>query len=218
VFEYCLPYQHDAAHWRTLAPINIQINMTALTRYCVAYAPAMEKLAKVARHKILTDMATRKPVVADGMTLQSDDFDTWLNDARALIENHLVIVGEAPEAWRDKNLDLMRKLYDGGCMHIATARSNGRVFGYLMTIIGPSLTREGKVTAYNGTFYAADEVPGLGMKLQRYALNALKEKGVDEVLYEAGNRGSGPRLGTLYRRLGAQEHGRVFRLPLTEAA
>jgi hypothetical protein len=52
------------------------------------------------------------------------------------------------------------------------------------------------------------------MKLQRASLAALRERGVDEVVMRAGHRGSGPRLGTIYRRLGAEEFGNLYRLEL----
>ncbi len=91
------------------------------------------------------------------------------------------------------------------------------MFGYLMTLVTPSLTSEGITSASNLTFFASpDASPGLGMKMQRAALAALKERGVDDVFWECGSRGSGPRLSTMYRRLGATEHGQTFRLQLTE--
>jgi len=100
-------------------------------------------------------------------------------------------------------------------LQITTARSNGRMFGYLMTIIGPSLASGTTTSATHTTFYADPSFPGLGLKLQREALAMLKERGVDEIVWEAGKRGSGPRLGAMYRRLGAAEHGETYRLQLT---
>lgn len=216
VFEHCLPYVHDHEHWARLAPLNQQCNMLALMRYQAAYAPTMEKLGKIAKHQMLSRLAVREPVTANGMTIQTEDFETWLRDAPALFDEHLVGVGEAPEDWAKKNIPLMRTLYDAGCMQIMTGRSNGRMFGYLMTFITPSMTSKSVTTATNATFYASPDAPGLGLKLQRASLKALKERGADEVFYECGARGSGPRLSTMYRRLGAQEHGQVYRLQLTE--
>jgi hypothetical protein len=37
------------------------------------------------------------------------------------------------------------------------------------------------------------------------------------VFFEAGKRGSGPRISMLYKRLGAQDHGSAYRLQLKEA-
>jgi hypothetical protein len=216
VFEHCLPYTHDHDHWAALTDTNIQINMPATMRYMQAYQPALDKLAKMVRQTTLSDMALRTPVDPAGVTFQTEPFDVWLRDARPLIENHLVVVNEDPDNWKGKNLTLMQELYDIGAMQIMTARSNGRMFGYLMTLLSPSLVSEKLSSATNTTFYASPDVPGLGMKLQRAALNALKERGVNEVFFEAGKRGSGPRLSVLYERLGAQEHGTAYRLELAE--
>jgi hypothetical protein len=217
VFEHCLPYKHDHDHWAALAPQNVQANMPALMRYMRAHQPALAKLTSMAKQKTLSDMAKRQPVEPAGITFQQEPFDQWLRDARPLIEDHLVAVNEPPTNWQCKNLPMMRSLDDAGAMQIMTARCNGKMFGYLMTLLSPSLTSESVTSAINTTFYASPDVPGLGLKLQRAAINALREKGVDEVFFEAGKRGSGPRISVLYERLGAQEHGTTYRLQLAEA-
>ncbi len=215
VFEHCLPLKHDPAHWARLAGENIQIDMRAMMRYFQAHKAPLDKLVSVAKHQSLTAMAVREPVSPDGITFQTEDFDTWISDATPLFDDHLVLVGEAPGDWQGKNLPLMRRIHDVGAMQIMTARCNGRMFGYLMTLITPSLTSENVTSAVNTTFYASPEFPGLGMKLQRAALQSLKERGVDDVFFETGLRGSGPRLSTMYRRLGASDHGQTMRLQLT---
>ena len=214
VFEHCLPYAHDHEHWNALAMVNVQCNMIALMRYATAYWPALEKLAKLAKHKMLTGLAIREPVVSDGMTLQCEDFDSWVAGGQKLFEEHCALVGEAPDNWANKNIPLMRRIYDAGAMQIMTARSNGRMFGYLMTLVSPSLEEEGRLSACNTTFFASPDAPGLGLRLQRAALRALKEKGVSEVCMQDGVRGSGGRISTLYRRLGAADDGQLFRLHL----
>jgi hypothetical protein len=217
IFEYCLPYKHDTEHWQHLAPINIQMDMRAMVKQITAFRPQMDKLAAVAKHRMLTDMAVREPILPDGVTIQTEGFESWLKDAKSLFSEHLVQVGEAPGDWQSKNIPLMRVLDRAGLMQVTTARSNGRMFGYLMTLISPSLRSADVTSATNTTFFASQDVPGLGMKLQRAALRALKARGVDEVFMQAGIRGSGPRLDTIFRRLGAENDGQVFRLALSEA-
>lgn len=211
VFEHCTLLAHDPAHWARLAPVNVQCHMVAMMRHYQAFP--LDSLARTARHKIMAQLSAREPVV-DGMTFQTEDFDTWLADAGPLFDDHLIQVGEAPGDWQNKNIPLMRRIHDAGAMQIMTARSNGRMFGYLMTLIAPSLVGEDVVSATNTTFYASPDAPGTGLKLQRAALAELKRRGVDHVVWEAGQRGSGPRLGAMYRRLGAREHGQMFRLDL----
>lgn len=215
-FEHCLPHAHDHKHWARLAPMNVQIDMPALMRYAQAYQPALAKVAAIAKHQTLAAMVTREPVEPEGITFQTETFDDWLDGAARLFDDHLVAVGEAPGNWQNKNIGLMQRIYDAGAMQIMTARCNGRMFGYLMTLVAPSLADENLTTATHTTFYTDSASPGLGLKLQRAALRELKKRGVDEVFLEAGQRGSGPRLSVLYKRLGALDYSQVYRMQLTE--
>ena len=218
LFEHCLPYAHDSERWAALAPINIQINMPALIRYCQAYRPALEKLASVARHRGMTTFALRRPVEAGGMTFQAESFDGWLRDAAPMLDQHHAQIGEAPENWRNKNIPLLRAMDEIGAMQITTARSNGRMFGYLMTLLTPSLADANMMTAVNTAFFADPTCPGLGLKLQREALASFRKMGIGEVLWETNTVGGGNRIASIYRRLGAEEKGAVYRLRLAEAA
>lgn len=217
VFEHCLPYSHDPIWFRVLSRQNIQIDMPGLLRYCEAYHPQMLKLASMATQQIRTDLAARRVVDAEGMTIQTESFDAFYRDGEPLFRQHLVQVGESPEAFSEKNIPLLRKLDELGYMQVTTARCNGRLFGYLMTIISPSLEKVDTLTGCNTTFFADPSVPGLGLKLQRAAVAALKGRGVKELLLRAGTRGDGPRMSTLYKRIGAADFGQLFRLDLMEA-
>lgn len=214
VFEHCLPYQHVHGWWALLDQANIQVSMGSLIRYAEAFRPQMAKLAKMATHAIRADLALRRVRAPDGMTFQQETFDCWFGDAQNLIAEHLVQVDETPDNAQSKNLALMRTLDEMGNMQIVTARSNGRMFGYLMTVLSPSLESPGLKSSIHTTFFASKEYPGLGMKLQREALIGLKERGIDEVFMRAGPRGSGPKMGALYQRLGAEKDGELFRLNL----
>jgi hypothetical protein len=176
VFEHCLQQPHDPAHWAQLAPVNIQISMPAMMRHYAAYAPAMEKLASIAKHQTIAAFAPAVDEPPEGITFQTEDFDSWVQDADKLFDEHLVGVGETPGNWQNKNLPLMRALDSIGAMQIMTARCNGRMFGYLMTLISPSLVSPDILSATNTTFFASPEFPGLGLKLQREAIKELKIK------------------------------------------
>ncbi len=149
IFEHCLPYGHDSAHWRNLAAVNVQCNMPALVRYVQAFP--MDRLGAQAKHRMLARLALRETAAPDGMTFQAETFDAWIAGAQHLFDEHLVQVDEAPGDWQKKNIPLMRRLYDAGAMQIMTARSNGRMFGYLMTLINYSLTSESVTSAANTT-------------------------------------------------------------------
>lgn len=213
VFEHCLPFKHDPAWWRMLAPLNLQINMPALVRYAAAYAPQIEKLTAQLKQQTIAGMGRTKDI--DGVTFQQEPFETFYHDARACFEEHLVQTGQAPDDHTRKNLPLLRALDGIGALQIITARSrNGLMHGYLMSIVSPSLDSPDIIEGTHTIFFASPDVRGLGLKLQREALSALRARGVNEVVMRVGVRGSGPRLGSLYRRLGAEPFGQIYRLKL----
>ncbi|CAB5162363.1 hypothetical protein UFOVP152_23 [uncultured Caudovirales phage] len=218
VFEHCLPYRHDHAHWSALAGTNIQCDVRLLARHYAAYRPAIERFARMAKGLCIAKISDAAPVDLEGMTIEQDTFEAWTRDGQRLFLDHIASVGEEPHNHSAKNWDLMARLYQAGAMQIMAARSNGRMFGYLVTLITPSLGNAEVMIGTNTAFYADPACPGLGAKLQRASLKALRVRGVDEVVWEAGKRGSGPRLGSLYRRLGAAEHGQTYRLELSENA
>jgi GNAT superfamily N-acetyltransferase len=131
-----------------------------------------------------------------------------------LISEHAVQAGEAPDYWQTFNVPMMEALDDAGMLQTMTARQNGRMFGYLMTMFGPTIEAPGMIEAWHTIFFASPDMPGIGMRLQRAAVDALRERGVHQIIMRAGHRASGPRLGTFYRRLGADEMGMMYRLEL----
>ena len=214
VFEHCLPFKHDPAWWRYLAPVNIQCDFHALMRYARAFGPQLAKFSDTAAYEMRRNLALRRQELPEGMNFQEESFDAWRRDGIQLFEQHCVDVDETPSSHWGKNWDLMEACAARGDMQIVTARSNGRMFGYLMTVIAPSMEEPGRRSAIHTTFFADGCAPGTGLKLQRFALAKLKERGVDEVFFRAGPRGSGPRMGALYRRLGAKPDGDLYRLIL----
>lgn len=213
VFEHCLPYQHDHGWWQTMAPLNLQINMVHLLRYFQAYRAPLEKLARIAKHRAIAGMA-RRVVATDGMTIQQEPFDVWYRDAEPLFREHMSQTGQDITDYRLKNIPLLRTLEQLGCMQITTARSNGRMFGYLMAVLSPSLDKQDVMSSMHLPFFVSKDSPGLGMKLQRASIERLRDRSVGEVLMKAGIHGAGPRLGAMYRRLGAEECGQLYRLEL----
>ncbi len=212
LFEHCLPYKHDPAWWDAVSTVNIQINMALLMRYYRAHEPQLAKLTRIAKQQTIAGFACKAEI--DGVTFQPEPFEAFYRDAKALFGEHLVQTGQAPDEYMHKNLPVLRMLDTIGALQIMTARSNGRMFGYLMSIVAPSLDSPDKIEATHTTFFASPDIRNLGMKLQRAALEALRERGVDDVFMRAGVRASGPRLGAFYRRLGAAEIGQLYQLDL----
>jgi hypothetical protein len=213
VFEHCLQAPHDHAWWAAVAPLNLQINQSHMLRHFMARKPQLDKLAKIAKHRCLATMK-RQPREADGVTFQHEPFREFWREVSPLISEHAVQAGEAPDYWQTFNVPMMEALDDAGMLQTMTARMNGRMFGYLMTMFGPTIEAPGMIEAWHTIFFASLDMPGIGMRLQRAAVDALRERGVHQIIMRAGHRASGPRLGTFYRRMGADEMGMLYRLEL----
>lgn len=216
-FEHCLQQPHDHDWWVRCAAVNLQISMPHLMQYALAHQGQMAKLATIVKRDTFARSAAGPAADLDGVTIQQEPFEMWRRDATRLFEEHLVLVGESPEDHVRKNTDLMAAMDGAGAMQIMTARSNGRMFGYLMTIIGPSLESPEIRSAQHLTFFASKEIPGLGMKLQRAANAALREKGIGEVFMRTGSRGAGRKMSAICRRIGMEELGEMYKLDLEAA-
>jgi hypothetical protein len=199
-----------------MAEHNIQINFPALIGYCRANAPQLEKFTKQAKHGELARLALLPSPDIGGMTIAVEPFATGYRDGQKLFADHLVLVGESPDAASSKNVALLQRLDEAGNLVCLSARSNGKIFGYLVYVLGPSLESPDTRQAQQTTFYADPAVPGLGLRIERAGLRALAERGVDEVWFQAGVRGDGQRMGTMFRRVGAAEAGAAYRLNLNE--
>ena len=218
LFQHCLPgMAHDHAWWSFIAPQNLQLDLSVMVRYFAAHNAQIVQFAKIARHRTIALMRPADGDYNDGVTFQVEPFEDFYRDGQEMFAEHLVQVGEAPEAYLCKNIPLYRRLDALGALQCLTARSNGRIFGYLVSIIAPSLDDPSINEAHHTLFFASPSVRNLGMRLQRAALEPLKERGAGQLFLRAGIRGSGPRLGTLYRRLGAERFGEMYRLDLEAA-
>lgn len=217
VFEYCLPYSHDPAHWQALMGVNVQCSMPGMVRYARAHAVHLDAFASQATQAVLSGFASqeRRPLV--GVEVTQEPLEALIRDGGAIFAEHSLAVGERADSFRDKNIPLMREVEAAGLLMVTTARSNGRIFGYLMTVLSPSFESKTRMSGIHTLFFASPSFPGLGMRLQRTAAAALRRIGVDDVVGRAGVRGDGDRSDALYRRMGAVEDGRLFRLQLGDA-
>ena len=217
LFEHCTGHEIPLGWFDRMAPLRLTCDLEAVTRYFVAHLPQLERVGRLAKQRMLAKIAAR-PVTSDRMTFQQEPFDDFLRDAESLFGQHLIEVGEHPENWQAKNLELMRALESIGALYVTTARSNGRMFGYLMAIVAPQFDSHHGTDAVHTLFYASPDAPGIGLKLQRASVEFLRGLGVDQVAFRAGTRGTGPKQGALFRRLGAQNVGEMFTLNLKDVA
>lgn len=221
IFTHCLPYAHDRARWEMFAPAKMQINLPALLDYGRAYSSQLRKAESVCKQAMKQKIwqGKRGPDV-NGVVIDEEPFEQFWRDGQHLFSDHCIDVGESEDQWMRKNLPLIEKLSAVGAVQIMTARSNGRMFGYLASILGPSLEDKNLNVATQTSFYASHDARGLnlGLKLQRASVAALSARGGRwEVISRAGVRGSGPRMEALYRRMGAEDCGHLFKTSLEAA-
>lgn len=215
LFEHCLGLPHDPEWWQRLDAMNLQISLPHMMRYFAAHRPQLEKVAKQAKHRMLAGMQ-RSPEI-DGVTFQCEPFAKFYEDAKPLFAEHLMQTEQSPDDHMRKNLPLLQRLDEMGALHVFTSRSNGRMFSYLLSVISPSLDSPHEILAEQTIFFADPSFPGLGIKTQKAAIDDLRMKGVHRVLMRAGHRGSGPRLGAMFRRLGGEPFGALYTLQVGDA-
>lgn len=153
----------------------------------------------------------------DGVSIVEERFDGFWTDAQALIREHAAEIGPREGVTLDVNHGIFRKLDQAGALQIVSARSNGRLFGYLVSIISPSLENADLKVGTQTAFYVSKDLRGLGPRMMRASVERLRAKGCNEVIFRAGVRANGPKASALYRRLGAKPFGELFSL-LLEAA
>jgi hypothetical protein len=210
LFEHCLPYRHDSGWWRALDKLNLQVSIPHMVRYFQAHATQVEKLRRLAKHEMLRSF--RRPVELDGVTFRQETLAQVLPDMARPAGEECVALGEPPEVWPSlMNLPLLQRLEAGGGLHIFTARSNGRLFGYLVSALGDAFHAQGQVEAEQAWFFADPSWPGLGRKLQHASIQDLRERGITRVMMLNLD---GSRAASLYRRLGAKQTGQRYVLEL----
>ncbi len=189
---------------------NIQVSVSFLTKYFISNEKGIKKLLIQAKAEELGLLRPRRNL--DSISIQEESFDSFLLSSRPAVVRHLGLQGEKPEGFETKNLALYQTLETQGNLIVSVARSNGRTFGYLFTILSPSLDSTRQFRAVFGPFFADKSFPGLGLRLQRHALDLLGPKGISEVWWQENEE---PSVGALARRLGALPHGKLFRKELS---
>ena len=218
VFEHCLPYEHDPAWWAACAAQNIQVSLPVLMRYFHAHRAQISKVEQAAVQRMRAALHKRRVFTPDNLTISEVPFNEYFPGALAEIREHAVEIGEGADYPDTMNFDAMKAHADAGCLQTVIAKSNGRVLGYLLTVLQPCFIDKRISAAHHTTIWASGDAPGTGMRMLRFADQRLADKGCGEIIARAGLRGDGPRLGVMYRRLGFEDCGQVYRLGLEHAA
>ena len=218
VFSHCTGTLPPKGRWEAMSRANIQIDFHAMVRYMAANRAPLETLRKQMKHLTLRQMTARPMADIAGMVIEPEPFEVGYADktAQELFADHLVLVGESPDAAHTKNIALHEQMEKMGRQVCIAARSNGRVFGYMVLILSPSFESPDIRRATQTTFYADPSVPGLGLRMARRAVEIMKDRGYDEIIWQDGVRGTGGRNNVIFRRLGSEEQGTVWRLKLEQ--
>lgn len=213
IFEHCLGMELGEGWFNYWNAVNVQIDMDATMRYVWTHAIPISRLNYAAKHQALADMIARpRPQPEDGLTIAEESLPESFDEAQQMFEDHCVAVGQLPDEWTKNNIELLYQMGAVGKLQVLTARSNGQLFGYLVTMLGSEIDTTNR-SATHTLFYASNRWPGAGLRLQKEALIRLKQKGYSEVLMRSGHDG-GDRVEVLYKRLGATFDGKIFRITL----
>jgi hypothetical protein len=213
VFEHCLLQNFDQEWWQHWSGIKVEADTRAVFRYFSTHLVQMQRLAIEARHQALAGLTAKPDGIGDGLVIQEESFEPVWRDGAQMFEDHCVASGEPPDEWTRKNIPVMATMDKLGLLQVLTARANGKLFGYLVTMVGSVLSETRDRSATHTLFYADSHWPGAGLRLQRTALAVLKAKGIEDVYMRSG-LGPGSRIEVLYRRLGAEPEGRLFKIKL----
>ena len=151
----------------------------------------------------------------DSLTISEEPFATaWADSAELRLEHEAEIGGTVRDGVPLKpNLAMFDALEAAGALLVMTVRSgNKRMCGYAVSIITPAMENAEHVQGYLTALFVDRDTRGLGPRLVRASVDALRARGVREVILRAGVRGSGPKAGALYQRMGARPLGSVFSL------
>lgn len=219
IFEHCLPYAHDPDWWARNAAFNLQADMPALMRYQSAHRTQIDRLVTLCREDTVTTMrATRHgPADRSAVTIQQEPFEAFWRDGQELFVEHAAEVGGREGVILRPNVPLAERLEEARAVQIVTARYRGRMVGYLVVLIGPSLEDIDLVSATQNTFFVTRAFRGIGFRLLRFAIDGLRKRNVGEVILRAGVRGDGRRLTAMFERLGAKEYGHLYNIMLRAA-
>ena len=217
-FEHCLPYEHDHDHWQALADTNLQASMPSLMRYFFAHKKQLTGLMRDYGRRyrsIVQEHATNgAPRDLDGIVIEAEPFEQFWRDGQRLFAEHIAEVGSRDGVMLRPNVDLARKLEAADASQILVARRDGEMIGYLATIITPSLENDSLTVGVQNTFFVTKSYRGIGPRMQSESISRLRARGVGEVVMRAGVRGCGPKLASLFERMGAEPFGELYSLRL----
>jgi hypothetical protein len=217
VFENLLGKPCPQQWLECLHNMNLQRDLFHQFRYLQANATQVQRLAKQAKQLCLQKFL-RSPVGME-FSYQIEDFPSWFAEAKDMLRSHCELVGERVANPTDDfgtNLDwgILQRLHSQGDVFITTARSNGKLFGYLVTMINSDPLAVGEREGLQSIFYSTLPKSGLGIGMQRESFQHLRKLGVQRAIIRDGLRESAGALGRMALRLGGESYGQLYKIEL----
>jgi GNAT superfamily N-acetyltransferase len=139
-----------------------------------------------------------------------ETIDEVLDDMRPLWDLHWdEIALDKEKVPLNPDVATFRTLEEAGLLLIITARDDGRLVGYHVSIVRPHLHYKHSLTAYADMYFLHPDYRGgmAGVKLFKYLEQELRELGVDRI-YQGTKMHKD--VGRLFERLGYKETERLF--------
>jgi len=117
------------------------------------------------------------------ITYQVERYYLVIDEIKTLFENHWEEVSGNPEIPLNPNYDRYLELDKLEMLHMVTARNDGKVIGYHVSMIMPHLHYQQSITCFTDIFFIhKDYRHGFtGIKLFKFLEESLKEKNVQRI-------------------------------------
>ena len=206
LFEHCLGEPFDWEWWKSLAGVNVQVDVAERLHFIATNRDRIEALKREAIQE------GRQPHTVIG----SEPWDSVWPEIDALFAEHFNEVEGDLATNRPYKLDepIMRQMNAAGMLRIVTARVDGILAGYCMWQVSKDVESTGMLIAQHGPWFVRKEYAHLmlGQKLFDASLDDLRAIGVKNAFPHHRLNGRGKKLGAFFKRRGAVETQHTYSL------
>lgn len=208
IFEYCTQYPFDEDWWIKVSKLNLQMDLHKLFKYMAAFKSELDRTTRIMKQHNIALMG-KKDRDLDEISIKEESFSEFIKN-KTTFKTPYALVDYDPNMINELNDEVFMKLEQKGNLQTILAKSNGKAFGYLITIIAPSLMNKNIMCGHHQLFYASKDFSGLGTKMMNTANELLKQKGITEIHLRSGIHKDWGRLESMFKRLGATSLGNNF--------
>ena len=144
------------------------------------------------------------------ITYQVEDWHQCLPEMEAMWPLHWEeVAGDKDVIKLEPHYKMYDDIYRSGQMHVVTARCDGKLIGYHVSIVRPHLHYKSSLSSYTDLYFIhPDYRKGMtGVNLFRFTEKSLKQRGVQKMF--TGTKLSLD-MGRIFERLGWRETERLY--------